>query len=287
MRCLIDADVLVYEIGYASQWVGEDGEMQYLSAEKVEENLAQKIKEIEEECWADEESTLYLTINTWLKDNIHKYIDTPEVDSPGYSDNFRVELAKTKPYKGTRKEDKPFHYYNILSIMLSNYTVIISDGMEADDEMSIEQVYSEPLTTIICTRDKDLRMIPGMHFGWECGKQPQFGPVEVDKVGGISLTKQGIKGTGMAFFYSQLVTGDAVDNIPGLPRGGPAMAFKLLGSLSDADEMFSAVVTAYKDKMGDDWKEYLTEQAQLLWMIRGYDNWGIPQQWEMPDGYED
>lgn len=279
MKCLIDADVLVYEIGFASQWVDDDGVKQVLDPEKVEENIDQRVKEIEEECWADEPSTLYLTVNDWVNKYLVRRPPNGADKYEPHKPNFRIELAKTKPYKGNRKEEKPFHYYNILAYLLRSYDVVVSDGMEADDTMSVHQIQAPPLSTVICTRDKDLRMIPGMHYGWPCGKQPQLGPLEVDEVGSVELSKQGIKGTGLAFFYSQLLTGDTVDNIPGLPKVGPKKALELLGGLDDPDEMFKAVVDLYKEKIGDGWREYMLEQGQLLWMVRELDEEGGPVLW--------
>ena len=282
MRCLIDGDILAYELGYGAEFTDEDGVDVILPAETVLDNVDQRIREIEEECWADEPSTVYLTVSSWLVQEMEKtHFITPEP-------NFREALAITKPYKGTRKPDKPFHFYNIMQHLYYNYNSVVSDGCEADDEMAIEQTASEPLTTVICSRDKDLRMVKGMAFGWQCGKQPQFGPVEVDELGSIRLvvhpTYKEIKGEGLSFFYSQLLTGDAVDNIPGLPKCGPVKAMKILGELTTKEEMFSAVVEAYKEKMGEGWRDYLLEQGRLLWMITERDKEGNLIHWKIPDG---
>src|SRR5690606_18373771 len=118
------------------------------------------------------------------------------------------------------------HYDNLTAYIFGKYDVKVAVGMEADDLMSVDQweaVKAGRLDTIICSRDKDLRITPGMHFGWPCGKQPQFGPCRVTELGEIELKNNGKKliGTGLKFFYSQVVTGDTTDNYPGLPKGGP------------------------------------------------------------------
>ena len=284
MRCLIDGDILAYELGYGAEFTNEEGEEVILPPDVVIENVNQRIREIEEECWADEPSTIYLTYSTWVGQWLDKRSRRAGLPPPTLSTNFRAIMETTKPYKGTRKPDKPFHFYNIMAHLLS-LNCVVSDGCEADDEMAIEQTKSEPLTTVICSRDKDLRMVRGLSFGWQCGKQPQFGPVEVDEVGGIeNVGKKGIKGTGLAFFYSQLLTGDAVDNIPGLPKCGPVAAMKLLGELTTKEDMEAAIITAYKEKVGDGWEEYLLEQGRLLWMITERDKAGNLVHWETPDG---
>jgi 5'-3' exonuclease len=154
------------------------------------------------------------------------------------------------------------------------------EGLEADDLLAIEQ--SSRDDTIICTRDKDLRMVEGMHFGWECGLQPQFGPRYVSNIGTLELVNgKKIVGEGLLFFYSQIITGDSVDTIPGLPRGGPAMAYKSLHGLTDEQEMFDAVSSLYQGKFPETWEEELLEQARLLWMVRELKD-NEPVMWEFP-----
>lgn len=185
--------------------------------------------------------------------------------------NFREALAKGKIYKGTRKQERPFHWLNLTSYILAKTdTVSVSSGCEADDEVAIAHRLN-PTGTIICTRDKDLRMVPGWHYGWECGKQPEFGPIEYDSVGKIELVRSKparIKGGGFAFFASQLIVGDVVDNIGGLQGWGPVKCHSLLENCTTEREYFSAVVSAYQGVYGSQWKEFLTEQCNLLWIVR-------------------
>ena len=196
--------------------------------------------------------------------------------------NFRIELAKSKPYKGVRGE-RPYHYKNAM-VYLESLGAVVAEGLEADDLMSIEQT-ARPEETVICTRDKDLRQVPGWHYGWEHGLQPEFELQLVDEIGDIQLVKDNkkIEGTGLKFFYAQLIVGDGVDNIPGLPRGGPALAYKLLANTNTEGEMFNAVREAYRKKLGDEADEYLLEQARLLWMVRELDEEGKPVMWRFPD----
>ena len=202
---------------------------------------------------------------------------------PVFKRNFREEIAVTKPYKGGRKDEKPWHFDNLTIHMISQYDTRISNGMEADDLMVIEQYtsfVSGNNNTIICTRDKDLRMCPGLHYGWRCGKQETFGPVEYDELGEIELdtskSQPKIVGGGFLFFAAQLLTGDSVDNIPGLPRCGPVKAYDILKDCDSVDSALNAVRGAYREKLGEDYLTYLNEQATLLWMIRELDEKGEP-----------
>ena len=281
MQPLVDADVLVYEIGFASEtgwkavkeWKEGDAPLDPPPFDYVAELLDNRIADICGTVMATEPPILYLT----------------------GAGNFRENIGITLPYKGNRDNlKKPWHYQNIKAYMMTRYHTLVIDGKEADDAMCIVQTqrlkdlsgsqYYLP-ETIICTRDKDLRQCPGWHFGWELGNQPQFGPEFVEGYGYIKLNdkRNKIVGVGEKFFYSQLITGDKVDNIPGLPSSGPVAAFELLESTTTPEEGFKCVVEAYRAKFPETWKEYLLEQGQLLWMVRELDEEGKPIMWRMPD----
>mgnify|MGYP001354222483 CR=1 FL=1 len=57
MRCLIDADILAYEIASSGQMIDEDGGLVVKHIDSVTKHLAEKVKLIEDLCWADEPST--------------------------------------------------------------------------------------------------------------------------------------------------------------------------------------------------------------------------------------
>lgn len=259
MKALIDADILLYQSAFAGQ-DRDTGEIH--SFDYVAENFESNVEMIKRAVEADE-AILYLT-------------------GPN---NFRFNIAKTKPYKGTRQEEKPYHYKNLRFYIEALPNAVVTDGYEADDAMCIEQYKRlESQDTIICSRDKDLRMCPGWHYGWEHGGQPEFFPTYVSPLGEITLSedKKKIKGTGLKFFYSQLITGDSVDNIPGLPKGGPVLAALTLADAVNEQEMCERVATLYHAKLGDNWYEYFLEQAQLLWMVREVDENNIPIMWRPP-----
>lgn len=272
MQPLIDADVLRYEIGFASEagWQSPG----FPSFDYVAELLDNKIRNICAVVGATAPPILYLT---------------------GKS-NFRYAIATRTPYK-ERVGNKPWHYKNLTAYMKAVYDVRMQEGLEADDLMSIEQTrrerllngnpfYSGPtIQSIICTRDKDLRAVTGWHYGWELGNQPSFGPERVEELGYISLSsdRKSIKGTGLLFFYSQCITGDRVDSIPGLGGCGPVKAFEILSNTKTPEEAFKAVLEAYRGVYGDDAEKELLEQGQLLWMTRELHPDGSPVLWEIPD----
>lgn len=197
--------------------------------------------------------------------------------------NFRNNIATRKPYK-ERAGVKPYHFKNLTAYMKAVYDVRMQEGLEADDLMAIEQT-KRPLETIICTRDKDLRQVPGWHYGWELGNQPQFGPLLVESPGLISLSadRKSIKGYGDLFFYAQCLTGDPVDTVPGLEDCGPVKAFEILFGTTGTQDAFNRVREAYRAFYGDSGDKELLEQGRLLWMTRKLNEDGSPQLWEFPN----
>ena len=113
----------------------------------------------------------------------------------------------------------------------------------------------------------------------ELGLQPSFGPVLVDTLGWLELDKSKsqpkLTGCGYKFFASQVLTGDTVDNIPGLPGCGPVRAYKLLVDCDSPEECEQVLKEEYGDK-----DDLLIEQAQLCWIVRRYDTEGNPEIWK-------
>lgn len=302
MKCLIDADILSYEISSCGQYYEpEDVAREHLVVrdfDYVAGLLDQKIREIVAECNSDEEPTLYLTGDEHLLKHTNRDAKFKAEEIKVFTPNFRVDTAKAKPYKGTRKQEKPFHFHNLRAYMLSEYDCIVANGMEADDLICVhmteyrkDTVWSggkpEDTSVICCTRDKDLRMCPGWHYGWKCGKQEQFGPEFVDELGYLEISSSSprkIKGTGLKFFFSQLITGDTVDNIPGLPKRGPVFAYDLLSNCTSEGELRERVGHAYEQHHGEAYWNALREQVDLLWMIRELNEDGSLKFYEWPQG---
>lgn len=256
---LIDSDIFLYEVGFAAEtgWTGEG----YPPFDYVADLLDNRIANICATVEATESPILFLT----------------------GQGNFRFDIAKRTPYKA-RDGNKPWHYKNIKAYIKGKYDYRESKGMEADDLMAIEQT-SRPGETIICSRDKDLRAVPGWQYGWELGAQPQFGPLLVDPIGAIRLSdkRDKIVGYGGLFFYAQCLTGDSVDSIPGLGnKTGAVKAMKILDGCVTLDDAFKRVREAYRGLYGDRGDEELLEQGRLLHMTRELHPDGFPVLWEFP-----
>jgi hypothetical protein len=286
MKPLIDADVLRYEVGFSGQIKDEEGNDVFLDFDRVAELLDDKIKLICNEVGATEPPTLYLSADAFLIKELNRRRKLAGEEPLELKPNFREEIAVTKKYKGNRVSNKPFHFKNLSAYMLTNYDCVVANGIEADDAMCTRQydnweyinLFDKVATpTIICSRDKDLRICPGWHYSWECGKQAAIGPVLVDELGYLEKRPDGkVLGYGLAFFYYQLLVGDTVDNIAGVPGCGPVKAFKLLSGLTTEEEMYKAVVAKYQEAFPEDWKVHIREMANLLWMVREMNEDGSP-----------
>jgi len=265
----IDSDVLLYEIGSCGQYKDDDGELVIRDFEFVANLLDEAVLGICEAVLSSQPPILYITTRPEFVERVNRRNKFLGEEPMEFKENFRNAIAVTKPYKGTRKSEKPHHFLGLFMYMYENYDVRLANGIEADDLMSIHQM-EDLENSVICTRDKDLRITKGWHYGWACGKQPQFELQEVDDLGWLTINdgKKKVEGVGMKFFYSQMITGDTVDNIPGIAGKGYKAAYKALGDATSVDQCKDIVVGMYMEKYGERAREMFTEQAQLLWMLR-------------------
>lgn len=253
MNGLIDADIIQYEASFAAEsfWKHlhkERGEevTHPPPFEIVEENILGRLAHIKEEANVDD---LFLFFTG--------------------KGNFRHFIAASAPYKD-RPSERPYHYKNVKAYLQSLYPWVQKDGLEADDLIGIA-MSNHPGAYCCITRDKDLRSIPGYHYGWELGNQPAFGPMLIDQLGFITLSanRKKVVGGGGLFFYYQVLTGDPVDTIPGLPKMGPVTAFELLHDALTLEDAEKRVVAAYSKVYGEEQAEArMLETGRLVNMTR-------------------
>lgn len=167
--------------------------------------------------------------------------------------NFREKIATIKPYKGNRDPNhKPKYYKEIREYLVKRYRAEVVEGMEADDMLGITQWKFPDKSTVICSIDKDLKMIPGYHFN---PRTQQFFYQTIDEAN--------------MFFLWQMMVGDATDNIPGINGIGPKKADKVIEKAQgNFDIVRSVVQDMYQKQYGDKWQAAWDEVAQLLWMRR-------------------
>lgn len=202
-------------------------------------------------------------IKSLVDEKIWDILDKTKAETwQGYltgSGNFRHQIATIRPYKEHRGE-RPFWYQGIYNYLRSDRNCIVVQGREADDEISIEAT-RQCGESIICTRDKDLKQVPGYHYGWASGKQHEHGPHWVSDLDGWKS------------FMVQCLTGDPVDNIPGLYMvGAKAACVQRVQAAESELECYQIVKQEYKNRFGSYWDMFLAENGRLLWMLRSEDD---------------
>lgn len=223
MRALIDGDIVSFSCAVFNESHG-------LSWEAVREDIDNMMKRILETTGVNEYSC---------------YISG---DS-----NFRREVDPT--YKANRK-DKPQPRYrqDANAYLVTEYGARVTEGIEADDALGIEQCQAEDGTTIIASIDKDLLTIPGHHYNWRKNEFTFVTPVDA-----------------LRRFYCSFLTGDTADNIIGVRGIGPVKSGRLINHLENEIDMFEVVQVMYNDD------ERLLRNGKLLYIHqREQDDWAFP-----------
>lgn len=157
--------------------------------------------------------------------------------------NFRKEI--NPDYKANRKDMQPPQWLQqCKEYLLTEWNAKVKEYYEADDLLGMNQTDE----TVLCSFDKDLLMIPGNHFNW---KKQQYGDL-------TQVTHE----EGILHFYSQMLIGDATDNIFGIAGLGPVKSKKYLSSAETEQDLFDLVYNKY-----DDPKRFLMNGA-CLWICQ-------------------
>lgn len=168
---LLDCDIFVYRVGFAS----EDSEEHFAIA-----RVTDLVNDIVFQQLACDDYKAYITGRG----------------------NFRNDVAITAPYKGNRKDMKKPKHYNALRKHLQRLGAQLVEGMEADDAIAIEATNMRDSCYIVSI-DKDLDQVPGYHYNFV--KKEEY--YVTDEEGLLSFYKQiltgdkvdniiGIKGVG-------------------------------------------------------------------------------------------
>lgn len=181
----------------------------------------------------------------------------------GDGTNFRDEIATIAPYKGNRSARKPHYLPDIKQYLIDNWKAIEVSGKEVDDQIATV-AYESSKPYVICSPDKDLDQIPGLHWNYSKSVEYEIDPLEA-----------------MFFFWQQVLSGDSADNIKGAWKIGPGKAEKFITEfMSEETELpleehlWKRVVEVYEQTMGVNGCPYAgmpadtvaLENARLVWM---------------------
>lgn len=163
--------------------------------------------------------------------------------------NWRKEVLPT--YKANRADVRqPLIRRALTEWAKGEYECFVRPTLEGDDVLGILATKERKGKDeyIICTIDKDLKTIPGLHYNTKHDVQFEVTVEEADR-----------------WHLTQTLIGDATDGYPGCPGIGPVAAKKIL----DKDCSWAAVVAAY-EKAGFGEEEALV-QARVARICRAED----------------
>ncbi len=279
---LIDADVIVYRAGYASQKskhtvLDSEGDMLASFDKKRDANDYCELMSISGAVTPRIETEIHplghdeveMIVDTMVSNIVSGSNSTEYHMFLSGAYNFRNEVATIKGYKATRKGNvKPVHYQHIRDYIEEEHPTTMSDGAEADDYLAFmqypqflkarESKRKSDCESVICTIDKDLRTVPGHHYNIVKQKLDWVSPRAANR-----------------FFATQMLTGDSADNIPGISflsggkkRIGPKTALKVIEGCNSIKQLDLAVRGVYREFAGEEWEASLQEIGTLLWMQR-------------------
>ena len=183
----------------------------------------------------------------------------------GGSDNFRYKIYPE--YKANRTKEKPHYLEACREMLVTQYKATVVNGYETDDALGIAQTKYDG-NSRICSLDKDLLQIPGMHFNWVSGVSRLVSPLD-----------------GLRTYYKQLILGDRTDNIPGydgkLRSECPKFIAKLqepIDEMTEEIDMYNHVCDVYSEQVSwtDDWKTPMHRNAQLLYILKNEEEFWTP-----------
>lgn len=274
MRAIIDSDSLVYAVGFASQapyfLVFHDSEPDMPVAQfdtREEARLFAERAGTGFSCqkFFDPESVGIAHSNTdRLVERIIEGSGADEFElwltAPDIENNFRYQIDPE--YKGNRKDFiKPYHYETIRERLIDKWAAQIAPiGIEADDMVSI-RCYEEPYDAVCASIDKDLDQVVGWRYSWETHNKPeQF----------YFVTDEDARKN----YWTQVLTGDRIDNVPGIPRIGPKRAASILQQCRTDRDYYEACKKQYEANGIS--LERMHKNCKLLYLPRSEDDEWTP-----------
>ena len=291
IKLIIDGDPIVYRSGFAAEqteidivYETEDGDLGQFKFTRTPTETALKrykawqeanpghqlIEEVKSRKAEPVANCLQIVRNT-----VRSIIDETECKWPGETvvphtvlsgpGNFRLDIAKQKPYKGNRDPSHmPVHYGAIRNYLIDTWGAQVVHNREADDEVSIRgwSGYRRKDLTVIATIDKDLDQVAGWHYDYMKKVFYEVSYTDACKA-----------------FWRQVLSGDPGDNVPGCWRMGVDRAQRIVDDQFAAgateEDLWEAVLAEYdhsRVKIGCPYadvtnvEDIALETAQLVYM---------------------
>jgi DNA polymerase-1 len=230
---LVDGDVILYKVCWAVQkeveW--ENNELtSYSDMKELKETFEADLKNLLEKAGCD------------------KYI----ICLSDHENNFRKKIYSL--YKANRKSvRKPLGYKKLEEYVIINHCCRAYDTLEADDVIGIEMTRL-PMhgRRVSASIDKDMLTIPGEHYNMDSGTCITVSETQADYN-----------------FYTQVLTGDTVDNYKGCPGVGPKKAADIFSQTTNGQTWWDCIATAF-EKAGLT-EEHALQQARMARILRAED----------------
>ena len=191
---------------------------------------------------------------------------------------YGIEYFLTSCPNSIRKEQSPIYKANrkpnkwvkmVRKELLRMGFASVDDKWEADDMIKDRAIELGQTSCVICSIDKDLKQISGIHFDYY---RPQLnnpdGSPQLDENGfrkvapcrGLDIVSEK---DADKFFWVQMLMGDNGDNIKGIPRLGKEKAKKILSRSRNYENTVKLVYTSYAKKSGKDWVYVFGEEEGI------------------------
>ena len=195
-------------------------------------------------------------------------------------DNYRYQVAVTKPYKGTRDREFPEHYDFIMELLIGRYSGVTVRFAETDDAIAqlAAMLRNEGEDYIVVSDDKDLDMIPGWHLKHSAEEMyfsydHVFMKQTFKMKDSVPVYKSTLEAHGKSKLWLQMIVGDNADNIAGIPGWGLKKAYNVgfREGISVASAKF-IVWQLYKSIFPHTYKDRFIENYRLLKLIDNSQN---------------
>jgi DNA polymerase I len=196
-------------------------------------------------------------VNTYLRSLLDRAKCSHYIGILGIHGGNNVKYNIFPEYKRGRPTEKPPHWNVVMNYMISEWGFVPISGCETDDAIAYCSLMRQTgEDCVVISSDKDLLQIPGRHFVMGVMRKGKI--VREDKTIFINLTAAERQ------FYTQMLTGDIVDNVKTIHGIGPKTAEKLLKNCNDHLEMRIIVAKEYEKAFGDEWKAKYAVAETLL-----------------------
>jgi len=193
----------------------------------------------------------------------------------GGKDNFRDQLFPD--YKKSRRTQAKSLQRDLVrtvtGMAVEQGIATPAHGREADDLIRIwaEECRAAGEEFIVCSIDKDLQCIPGTHCLLH---NPR-----------ALVIKEVSEMQAIRHYYTQLISGDAGDDIPGVAGFGPIKSNGVISRCFNEPSMRRAVIRTYQGVYGEEWYAKLRLYGSLIHIQRTFDDVFEPMDWDETEDF--